>query len=184
MKSFIEYINEEFEVAPKNPHAKEVSLFLGRMQPIHKGHQAIIKMMKNPIVLLVKGKASSADKAKNPFDEAYQEKLIKKLNGNVDVRVVSTGYIPDVAAQLREEGKELVAVYAGADRISSYKNQFDRLKLDTEHAFHVKFHETPRIVSATQVRTAIRDDDYDSFKEYMPKELWGEWGTMKRKIGS
>ena len=153
------------------------------MQPIHKGHQAIIKMMKNPIVLLVKGKASSADKAKNPFDEAYQEKLIKKLNANVDVRVINTGYIPDVAAQLREEGKELTAVYAGEDRINSYKNQFDRLKLDKEHAFNIVFHTTPRIVSATQVRTAIRNDDLESFKEYMPKELWSEWTTMKKKLG-
>lgn len=182
MKSFIQFISEAFEVDPRNPHAKEVSLFLGRMQPIHKGHQAIIASMKNPIVLLVKGASSSADKAKNPFDAKYQEKLIKKLNGNVDVRIVSTGYIPDVAAQLRKEGKELVAVYAGADRLSSYKNQFDRLKLDPSHAFHVKFHETPRITSATTVRNAIKSNDLDTFKKNMPSELWSEWETMKNKL--
>lgn len=182
MQSFIQFITEEFECAPRNPHAKEVSIFLGRMQPIHKGHQAIIKMMKNPIVLLVKGKASSADKAKNPFDEAYQAKLIKKLNANVDVRVVATGYLPDIAAQLREEGKELVAIYAGEDRIGGYKGQFDRLKLDKEHAFHIVFHTTPRVASATQVRTAIRNDDHEAFKQVMPQELWSEWETMKKKL--
>lgn len=182
MKSFIQFITEAFEVDPRDPHSKEVSLFLGRMQPIHKGHQAIIASMENPIVLLVKGTSSSADKVKNPFDATYQEKLIKKLNKNVDVRVVSTGYIPEVAAQLRKEGKELVAVYAGADRLAGYKGQFDRLKLDPLHAFHVKFHETPRIVSATQVRTAIRNNDHEAFKQHMPKELWGEWETMKQKL--
>ena len=182
MISFKEFITEAFEVAPRNQHSKEVSLFLGRMQPIHKGHQAIIASMKNPIVLLVKGQSSSADKAKNPFDAAYQEKLIKKLNRHVDVRVISTGYIPDVAATLREEGKEVTAVYAGEDRINSYSNQFSRLNLDKEHAFHIVFHTTPRIVSATQVRTAIKNDDHEAFKQYMPKELWGEWEVMKKKL--
>ena len=75
--------------------SKTASLFLGRMQPIHNGHEAIIKMMKNPIVALVKGGKSSEDKKRNPFDEKYQIKLIKKLNPSVTVITAPSGYIPD-----------------------------------------------------------------------------------------
>ncbi len=186
MKTFQEYIREEFEVDERKDGDKEVSVFLGRMQPPHKAHQLIIKSMKNPIVLLVKGKATSEDKKRNPFDEKYQIKLLKKLCPGVEVRIVNTGYLPEIAAELRKEGKELVSIHAGEDRMGSYKSQFDRLKLDPAHAFHIKYIQTPdevrKMVSATQVRTAIKNGNEEAFKEYMPKPLWGEFETMKKKL--
>lgn len=186
MKSFNAFILEEFEVQPRDPKAGQVSLFLGRMQPPHKAHKIIMDSMKNPIVLLVKGKSSSEDKSRNPFDAEYQKKLLKKINPHSDVRIVSTGYLPEIAAELRKEGKEVVAIHAGEDRMSSYKSQFDRLKLPADKEFHIKYIQTPdevrKMVSATQVRNAIKNGDEKAFKEYMPKELWGEFENMKKKM--
>ena len=113
MKTFIQHIDEAIDFAPRSDRSKEVSIFLGRMQPIHIGHEAIIKTMKNPIILLVKGKASSKDKKRNPFDAKYQTKLIKKLDKKALVLEVSTGYLPEIANNLRKVGKEVVAVHAG-----------------------------------------------------------------------
>jgi nicotinamide mononucleotide adenylyltransferase len=189
MKSFRTFITEELEsVLPRDPKAKEVSIFLGRMQPLHKAHQYIIEHMKNPLILLVKGKASGTDKEKNPFDEEYQMKLLKKVFPRVEVRVVPIGYVPDAAIQLRKEGIEVVAVHAGSDRLPSYRKQFDGLnsKLEDDQKFHVGYNLTPanvrKMVSATEVRNAIKNDDYEFFKKAMPKELLGEWETMKRKM--
>lgn len=195
MKSFKDFMvegvlseSELEEILPRDPKAKTVSIFLGRMQPLHKAHEYIINSMKNPIVLLVKGKESGTDKTKNPFDEQYQLKMLKKVFPRLDVRVVSTGYVPDIAIELRKEGIEVVAVHAGSDRLPSYERQFDGLnkKLDDNQKFDVRFNQTPAkirsMVSATEVRNAIKNNDLEFFKKSMPKELWGEWETMKKKM--
>jgi nicotinamide mononucleotide adenylyltransferase len=182
VKSFVQHINEAIEFTDRDDKAKKVSIFLGRMQPIHIGHQAILKTMKNPIILLVKGDKSSKDKKRNPFDAKYQTKLIKKLDKSAIVMEVKTGYIPEVAADLRKKGMEVVAVHAGNDRLGDYKKQFSRLKLDSDKEFDIKFKETPRVASATDVRNSLLNDDEDAFKKLMPKELWKEFETMKKII--
>lgn len=186
MKSFTSFLSEAFEVQDRDPKAKQVSIFLGRMQPIHKAHELIIKGMKNPIVVLVKGKASSEDKSRNPFDAEYQKKLLKILDKKIQVREFPTGYIPGIAADMRAEGMEVVAIHAGEDRIGGYKSQFDKLNLPPEKEFHIKYVQTSdevrKMVSATQVRNAIKTGDEKSFKEYMPTKLHGEFGTMRKKM--
>jgi len=183
MKTFIQHIDEAIDFAPRSDRSKEVSIFLGRMQPIHIGHQAIIKTMKNPIILLVKGKASSKDKKRNPFDAKYQTKLIKKLDKKALVLEVSTGYLPEIANNLRKVGKEVVAVHAGSDRLDSYKKQFERLGLDVDYEFKINWNLTPRVASATDVRNSLWDNNEKAFRNLMPKELWKEFETMKQKLG-
>jgi nicotinamide mononucleotide adenylyltransferase len=183
LKSFNQFINEAIDFEDRDTSAKEVSIFLGRMQPIHIGHEVIIKGMKNPIILLVKGKASSKDTKRNPFDAKYQTKLIKKLDSKAMVIEVKTGYIPEIANDLRKQGMELVSVYAGSDRLNDYKNQFSRLKLDADKEFKIDWNLTKRVASATDVRNAIIDDDEKAFKKLMPKSLWKEFKTMKQKLG-
>lgn len=183
MKTFIEYLDEGIDFVPRSDRSKEVSIFLGRMQPIHIGHQAIIKTMKNPIILLVKGKASSKDKKRNPFDAKYQTKLIKRIDSKAVIMEVSTGYIPEIAADLRKKGMELVAVHAGSDRLNDYKKQFSRLKLDIDHEFKINWNLTPRVASATDVRNSLWDNNEKAFRNLMPKELWKEFETMKQKLG-
>lgn len=163
---------------------KSVDLFFGRMQPLHKGHQAIINSMKNPVVVLIKGKKSSADKSRNPFNEKEQERWIKKVNPKVKVITYPTGYIPDIVNELRKEGLEVNNIYAGEDRINSYKKQiigFNK-QIPDEKKINVGIIKTPRITSATDVRQALIDNNIDKFKENMPKELWSEFDYMKNKI--
>lgn len=192
MKSFKEFLAnylteaidpDQYESAVKS---KPTSLFLGRMQPIHKGHDAIIKKMKNPIVVLVKGAKSSKDKDRNPLDTAYQTKLIKMLNPKVDVYVAPNGYIPDMINEYRKKGVEVNEVLAGADRINAYRgmiNGFNK-QMPDDKQIDVKFTETPRVTSATDVRNSIRNDDFDTFKQLVPAKLHKEWETLKKKLGA
>jgi nicotinamide mononucleotide adenylyltransferase len=95
MKTFAEFLIQEAAPGSDIPRGKtKVSVFPGRMSPLHIGHHQIISSMKyKPVILLVKGKGTSEDKTKNPFDESYQEYLIKKCFPKAEVRVVSSSSI-------------------------------------------------------------------------------------------
>lgn len=178
-------MTDKFDIKKIAPiGSKEVSLFLGRMQPIHKGHLAIINKMKNPVVAIVKGAKTSQDKAKNPLTADQQIKMLKKVAPSVEVVVVPNGYLPEIIDMLRRAGDEVVTVYAGADRIKAYKAQVDRgnKELDDEHVMDVKFIETERLTSASVVRDSIRSGDKKKFEDNMPRELWDEWDDLRKVI--
>lgn len=193
MKSFKSFLltQEEtfvFEALDPNNYkerqTKTAELFLGRMQPVHLGHKAIIDKMKNPVVVLVKGAKSSQDKTKNPFDAKDQERFLKKIVKGVRVEIAPNGYIPDIINQLRKDGIEITTVYAGADRIKGYQGQINSFnkQMPEEKQVKVKIKETPRVTSATTVRNALKDDDIETFKKNMPKELHSEYEYMKKKV--
>ena len=165
---------------------EKVSVVLGRFSPFHISHSKIIEMMKyKPIVLLVKGTGSSEDKEKNPFDEKYQEYLIKKVFPNVKVIVVKNANLAPIRFHLEKSGEYQIAeIIAGPDRLPSYKSQLK------DFADRIEFTETPRATStdsdrtasATAVREAIRSENEAEFKKLMPRQLWGEWDTMVQKL--
>jgi FAD synthase len=149
---------------------KQVEIFLGRMQPIHLGHKAIIESMKNPIVVLVKGNGKGKP---SPFSTEYQLKLLEKVCPGIEVSVSPNGFIPGIVGYFGKKDIEVTKIYAGADRISGYKRQAERSNLQLE------FEETKRITSATAVRDAIKRGDVKEFKKLMPPELWSEFNKMK-----
>ena len=174
MKTFQQYIQEEEE----GNQPKMISVFLGRMQPFHNGHLQALKMMKyQPMILLVKGKGTSEDKKKNPFSEDYQQKLIKKAFPEALIRVVNNANLKPILYHLQKTGEYKVGeIVAGDDRISSYERQISKDNPD------VVFTESPRVTSATKVREAIKNDDYETFKKLVPSSLHSEWKKMKDTI--
>ncbi|MHA2019601.1 MAG: hypothetical protein ACTSXY_15140 [Promethearchaeota archaeon] len=166
----------DFENVPPK-QKKEVSLFLGRFQPIHIGHQIILKKMKNPLVVLIKGTKTSRNSKRNPFTQEYQLGLLKTIMPNLKIHTVPSGFLPLILFDIRRLGFEPIKVYAGADRLNSYKKMIS--SFPDELGFNIKFVKTPRICSATEVRKAIKSNNFKSFKENMPKKLWTEWETMK-----
>ncbi len=177
-------MTDEKKEYPK-PGSKKVQLFMGRMQPIHLGHKKIIDSMDNPVIIIVKGEKSSEDRTKNPLSAEYQIHLVKKVAPQAEVMTVSNGYLPKIIAQLREKGMEPDTIFAGADRINGYKKQIDdaNARMPPGYRYNVKFKETERVTSATTVRNAIRANDEAGFRKNMPKELWGEFETMKKLLG-
>ena len=186
MISFKEHLEEAaFNASSFLPtQTKEVELFLGRMQPVHLGHEAIIKKMKNPVVALVKGKASSEDKERNPLSAKDQTKFLKKLFPSITIIEVPSGFVPDIINVLRKEGKEVTTVYAGSDRINQYKGMISgyNKKLGDDQQMIATVKETPRVTSATTVRNAVRDGDEETFKKNMPKKLHSEYEYLKTLV--
>lgn len=132
--------------------------------------------MKNPVILLVKGGKSSQDKQRNPLSQKDQIRLIKKYKPSAKIVETKNGYIPDIIEQLREMNIEVETLFAGDDRLDSYRKQNKSKGIDIEYKL------TPRVTSATKVRNAIREDDFDTFKKIMPKKLVGEWDTLRKLI--
>lgn len=175
---FITNINEALDLSRVPPKQKKtVEVFLGRLQPIHKGHFKILKKMKNPVLVLIKGAKTSKNKKRNPFPLEYQEQLIKKVMPNLKIHIAPSGFLPLILFDIRRMGFEPIVVYAGSDRISSYKRMMN--SLPDEIDLNIKFKETPRYCSATQVRNALKSNDFKTFKELMPKELHDQFETMK-----
>jgi len=173
-----------FEATP-NVRKNKVEVFIGRMQPIHLGHIKIIKKMKNPVVVLVKGAKSSLDKNRNPLSAEVQSRLLKKSIPNVKIIIAKNGYLPEIFSTLREDlHLEATKLYAGEDRLDSYKKQIERAneKLDAPQKYNLEYVKTDRFTSATKVREVIRSGDEKEFKKLMPKELWDEFDFLQQEL--
>ena len=185
MKTFKDYITEALDPDDYlERQSTPAELFIGRMQPFHIGHSDIINKMKNPVVALVKGAATSKNKEMNPLNAKYQTRLINKANPKAEVIIVPNGYIPDIVTQMRKDGNEVSKIYAGEDRISTYRQQIASYnkQMPADKQIKVKFVKTTRTQSATDVRAAIRDDDEELFRTMMPKSLHSEYKTLRKQI--
>lgn len=140
--------------------------------------------MTNPVVVLVKGNQSSADKTRNPLSTEYQEKLLKKSTPGIEVSVSPNGFLPGILGFFRKQGKEVTKIYAGADRIQSYQQAIDKAnkKMPEDQQYRVEFKETERFTSATVVREAIRSGDFDKFKSLVPRAIWDEWDNLQTML--
>jgi len=183
MLSFPEFLlSEEYA----KPASRQRDLFLGRYSPFHKGHEAIVSMMSNdPVLVIVKGSKTSQDTTKNPFDEKYQQELIRKVFPHIEISVAPNGFLPGILGYFRKRGSEITRVFCGSDRIKGYSEAISKINQRMEPVYHynVSFVETPRITSATKVREAIANGDYEQFKQLMPRQLWKEFDTMQKKMG-
>ncbi len=153
-------------------------LFIGRFQPFHKGHATIVESMNNPIVVIVTGKASSTDKYRNPLSPQQQQSLIHQVFPNVPVFISEvSGFVPAIIKMVNESGYNVRRVFAGDDRVDEYRGQVHRankkiLEGDNTHqTINVEFVETPRIVSATDVREFIRTNNLIKYIRSMPRAL-------------
>jgi len=53
-------------------------------------------------------------------------------------------------------------------------------KLDDDHKFNVRYMQTERSASPTEVRETIKSGDVDKFRLLMPKELWNMFDELKQ----
>lgn len=164
---------------------QQVELFLGRLQPPHNGHKKIIDDMKNPIVVIVRGKKSENETDRNPLDEEYQKHLLEMMCPGITISISPNGFIPGILGYLRKQGKEVTKIYAGSDRIDSYKEAVDKAneKMPEDLRYLVEFQETERVTSSTSVRESIKNGDKEAFRNQVPPAIWGEWNVLRNKLG-
>ncbi len=182
-------VDPVFKISKSYPPkaSKPVELFLGRLQPPHLGHKKNIDSMKNPVIGIVRGSKSGQDKERNPLELDYQIELIKKFAPQAIIKVFPDGFLPFIVSSLRQEGLEVISIYAGTDRINSYQQSITSFnkKLPDDRKINVEFEEIARgneDISATKVREFLRKGNETEFRKSVPKELWGEFNKLSKIV--
>jgi len=157
---------------------KKVAVVIGRFNPPTIGHYAVINEVKkfirkhpklgleiNPVVVVIGGSKSDADKKRNPLtvDERI---LFIRSSGQADgVNILSAKNAFEAFSMVRSIGLEPVAIAAGTDRIDDYIRILDK-HFTSDDGKAIKHHK----IHLERDESAIeKDEDYK--KASMDKTL-------------
>jgi hypothetical protein len=168
-------LNALFEdVAPEA--TKKVAAVIGRFSPPTKGHYAVIDQVKkfirtnkklgleaSPVVVIIGGGKSDADKKRNPLSVDERE-LFMKNSGNANGVLFFTATNAFAAlSMLREKGFEPIAIAAGSDRLDDYVRILDKHFL-TNDGKPIKHHKI--LLQRDDDAVATRADEKEKGLEY------------------
>ena len=165
-----------------------VGLFIGRFQPFHKGHESIVRKMLEECerVVIAIGSAQELGTTTNPFRYEYRRLMIQKVFPEYFDRISILG-INDRANPSDDEswGEYLLntiyqninikpdAIYQGIE--NKHNHWFDSFDIHI-----VNINRGILKVSATEVRKAIVEDNFEYFKAFMPEALYFEFKNLRK----
>lgn len=192
----------------------QVGVTLGRFQPFHRGHAAVVRDLTKKfdrVIIFVAG--NNGDK-KNPFSYQTREDMIKRslpdVVSKIEIRPAtfqgkSSGYLPGILSDVVKTGESSLKpdtafqVVVGQDRVAEIKAQFERAKTaqeaGTELPFdpsavtvgsiaNVKNDDDAGRISGTQVRDVIAKGDKESFKKLVDPHLVSNPSDLEKIFGS
>lgn len=165
-------------------------VFHGRMQPIHAGHVAALKML-DEAAKSVHGKAfisltGTQDPESNPlpFEKKYKYVKAAVESWGLDITVLDKAtfkiydLMRDMSFDCQKEGGGTVHLFAGEDRIESYQKMADSMIkkyqsrgecLDVKVSVEQTMTRDDSIAySATQMRQHVKDNDLEEFIKHCP----------------
>ena len=162
-----------------------ISVTFGRFNPPTTGHEALLNKVKS-----ASGggeyriyPSRSQDPQKNPLDPGTKIKFMKKAypdHANAIQNSEETKTIFDVLTTLDGEGYSSVNIVVGGDRVSEFNSlatkyngklyNFDDIKVSSA-GDRDPDGEGVEGMSASKLRKAAMDDDYDTFVSGMPEKL-------------
>lgn len=134
-------MNENLYEEDKGPgfQSKKVAVMVGRMNPPTRGHYKVINAMKafirdnpklgleaSPIVVIVAGSKSDADKKRNPLSGEERQTFMSSSGNANGVKFLIAPNAFAAFAKVREAGFEPIAVAAGEDRAPEYTRILDK----------------------------------------------------------
>lgn len=148
-----------------------------RGQPVHRGHEVIIKraMEENEHhqVVLIHGAQSSKDKRKNPLDWNIRLRLLQAITPNASVHANPYDALMELSSNYTK-----IKLYCGSDR--DYTQIIDRLNTSVEV---VCIDRDILPIKATDLREAARRGFQESFEIGRPDAVSEElWDTVFRNI--
>ena len=188
MKSFTRFITEAISsqtVAKPNPNDDEADMTVafGRFNPPTTGHERLMNKVKQ-----VAGKGNyeiypsrSNDPDKNPLDPDTKIGYMQQMFPNHAKHIMNnpkTRTIFDALKGANERGAKSVNIVVGQDRQKEFENlankynnklyKFDRIKV-VSAGDRDPDGEGVSAMSASKLRKAAADDDYDTFRTGIPK---------------
>lgn len=186
----------------KEDEKKTAVAAFGRLNPPTTGHNAMVSELKkvpgDHFLFLSHSQGAKNPDAKpgtkageNKDPLSFSEKLPLVKQAFPDVRVGSADVVKifDMPVKLHKMGYTDLVIVAGSDRMSSYKSMFPKFNgVKAEHGYYkfnsIVFVELERDeesdgvegMSASKLRQAVRDNDFESFKSGLiagnPTELF------------
>ena len=175
---------------PRNEGGPSIVITFGRFNPPHIGH---LKLMDTVADEAYKDGSDymiypshSQDAKKNPFDLATKHNVMSTMfphhANNISGDSNSGRNIFDVLKDLHGKGYDNVKVVVGDDRVKEFSNitskyngktyNFGKLDVISAGARDEKSDDVEGM-SASKMRKAAMDNDYDAFKKGLPKDLKG-----------
>ena len=118
---------------------KRVAVMVGRMNPPTRGHYKVMAAMKAfirdnpglnlealPIVVIVAGEKSSADKTKNPLTADERKSFMESSGRANGVKFLIASSAFAAFEEARKAGYEPIAIAAGSDRAGGYLKMLDK----------------------------------------------------------
>lgn len=168
----------------------KVGLLCGRFQPVHRGHINLIREALNHCdrLIIAIGSAQESGTKRNPFDYETRKELLRRSMRGLGERVTM---IPvndrEVISEDSSWGKYLIKEvfeqtgvvptinFSGVEGVRSH--WFDEVEIEQ---MELDRNITP--ISATALREAILNDDYEAFAQMTPSGLWLKYEWLKKKL--
>ena len=176
------------EAPPEEEQDQEsdtLTIVFGRFNPPTVGHEKLLSMAKKSSV----GgdykvyPSRSQDPKKNPLDPDMKISFMKKMFPNYEENIINDPdmrNIFDVLVNANEEGYANVNIVVGSDRQAEFENlaqkyngqlyEFDLIRVISAGVRDADA-EGVEGMSASKMRKAVIDDDFESFRKGTPKNL-------------
>lgn len=174
------------------PGKNFVNVVVGRFQPLHRGHIGIGKFLKeindlDSVYVAIRG---SKPNIKSPISRELQQEMFEEAKKNepciLDFMESNRVLFNEIFTKLRARSYEPMTFGAGEDRIEEYNEQLDFMlnKRDNMMNVHPEFKviKTPRVTSASEVRSSIINDDKLLYERSMPKYLTSYFDKLKSDL--
>ncbi len=133
---------------------KITAVFIGRFQPFHKGHLAIVKKMSHKYRLTIVIGSTNRKSGENPFSAVLREKMIRAALKEAGVKGVPVLPMPDTRGD-KLWTKRFLELTKNPDIVITGNPWVVRCLKNTGVKF-LKIREKGRKISATKIRAAMR----------------------------
>jgi len=192
--------NKEFEIIPE-PKLSKTGVLIARMQPLHNAHlhlvNTILKECEHCVIVL--GSENKRDMLRNPFDIGLREEMLRECFDKEQNERITIFTLPDWSKEDAYEDAKIWGDYLYYNIVSriqekhlTYYYSDDPAIMNNWFGENIKKYINCRFLeresifsglSATKIRKAFEDDDFNYVKEYCPnsvlkrytklREIWG-----------
>ena len=171
---------------PKKVEDETLTIVFGRFNPPTSGHEKLLGAARKAAAggdLKIYPSRTQDDK-KNPLDPDMKISYMKKLFPDYDEEIINDGDMRSIFDVLTtaDQDYENVNIVVGADRQAEFENLANKYNGDLYDFSNIRVisagvrdsdAEGVEGISASKMRKAVADDDFDAFKKGMPKSVKG-----------
>ncbi len=174
----------------------ENGIIVGRMQHIHKGHEKLINIGLSLCdkLLLFLGSANSKTSSRNPYSYEYRKYLVEKIykdeieSGRLIICPLndledSTSLTPEWGEYVLSSAKEILGKRPNCIIYGKDKDIFKCFAKETvKNLSEVYVDRNSLVISATQMRKFLIEDNYNEWKKYANEKIYSEYQNLREKL--